>query len=301
MSSAKNNNCRFYEKEIPDVGDLVMVKVTQVTDTAAYADLLEYNGMEGMLPFTELTRKGFIKSIAKFVKVGKLEVAQVLRVDKQKGYIDLSKKQVTEHERRQCEEMFAKSKLVHSVMLHGSMETQTPLPEIMSTVAWPLYRSHGHAFDALKIAVTDPAAILGPLAISDKLREVIARSVVHRLKSKPSKLRVDLEVTNFTSKGIDAIKEVLLLGKNAGGVESGQLPIEVTIVAPPQYILRTQTESKDEGLKKLIEVVEQMQREMARLGGKVEVTVPPRVVGDDGEDVKPDGDEPKDDSDSGDE
>eukprot|EP00757_Euglenozoa_sp_SAG-D1_P019997 gene19997-7091_t len=47
-----------------------------------------------------------------------MEVGSVTRVDRDKGYIDLSKKQVTERDRRRCEDRFNKAKAVHSIMKH---------------------------------------------------------------------------------------------------------------------------------------------------------------------------------------
>ena len=42
----------------------------------------------------------------------------VLRVVKEKGYIDLSKRRVSKEDIQACEERYDKSKLVHSIMRH---------------------------------------------------------------------------------------------------------------------------------------------------------------------------------------
>lgn len=47
------------------------------------------------------------------INVGRQEVAMVLRVDKDKGYIDLSKRRVSPEDVEQLEEKFNKSKAVH--------------------------------------------------------------------------------------------------------------------------------------------------------------------------------------------
>jgi ribosomal protein S1 len=60
----------------------------------AYVALLEYNGIEGMILLSELSRRR-IRSISKLIKVGRQEPVMVLRVDKEKGYIDLSKRRVS--------------------------------------------------------------------------------------------------------------------------------------------------------------------------------------------------------------
>jgi translation initiation factor 2 subunit 1 len=68
-----------------------------VTENGAYVILLEYENMEGLILSTEVTRKR-VKSVKKFLKVGKQETMMVIRVDREKRYIDLSKKQVQPEE-----------------------------------------------------------------------------------------------------------------------------------------------------------------------------------------------------------
>lgn len=46
-----------------------------------------------MIPFTEVTKRR-VNTVSRLVKVGKIEIMMVLRVDPVKGYIDLSKKKV---------------------------------------------------------------------------------------------------------------------------------------------------------------------------------------------------------------
>jgi len=85
--------CRYYRNEFPEENELVVVKIRDVHDTGAYVNLLEYNEIEGMIPFTEVTKKR-VNTVSRLVKVGKVEIMMVLRVDPVKGYIDLSRKKV---------------------------------------------------------------------------------------------------------------------------------------------------------------------------------------------------------------
>ena len=63
----------------------------------AYVSLLEYGGIEGMILLSELSRRR-IRSVQKLIKVGRQEPVMVLRVDQEKGYIDLSKRRVSQEE-----------------------------------------------------------------------------------------------------------------------------------------------------------------------------------------------------------
>ena len=112
-------NCRMYENQFPEIDDVVMVQVRSIAEMGAYVCLLEYNNIEGMILLSELSRRR-IRSVNKLIRVGKQEVCMVLRVDKEKGYIDLSKRRVSAEDVAKCDERFNKSKAVHSIMRHIS-------------------------------------------------------------------------------------------------------------------------------------------------------------------------------------
>jgi len=60
-------DCRMYESKYPDVDDVVMVQVKSIAEMGAYVSLLEYNGIEGMILLSELSRRR-IRSITKLIK-----------------------------------------------------------------------------------------------------------------------------------------------------------------------------------------------------------------------------------------
>lgn len=64
-----------------------------------------------MILLSELSRRR-IRSINKLIRVGRNECVVVIRVDKDKGYIDLSKRRVSQEEIEKCEEKFAHAKCV---------------------------------------------------------------------------------------------------------------------------------------------------------------------------------------------
>lgn len=115
---------RYYEQRYPEVDELVMVQVRQIAEMGAYVKLLEYDNIEGMILLSELSRRR-IRSIQKLIRVGRNEVVVVLRVDKEKGYIDLSKRRVSPEDITKCEERYMKSKTVASIMRHVASKTPT--------------------------------------------------------------------------------------------------------------------------------------------------------------------------------
>lgn len=161
-----------------------------------------------MILLSELSRRR-IRSIQKLIRVGRNEVVVVLRVDKEKGYIDLSKRRVSPEDIIKCDERYNKSKVVHSIMRHVAEKTQTPLEELYESIGWPLNRKYGHAIDAFKLSITNPEVWNDIQFPSSAIEEELKSYISKRLTPQPTKLRADIEVTCFGYEGIDAIKTAL--------------------------------------------------------------------------------------------
>ena len=86
----------MYEANCPKVDMAMMIQVNNIADMGTYISLLEYN-FEGMIVFSKLSRRR-IRGMSSLIKVGRVEPVMVLRVDKEKGYIDLSKRRVSEED-----------------------------------------------------------------------------------------------------------------------------------------------------------------------------------------------------------
>ena len=277
----KNLDCRFYESKYPEIESLVMVNVRTIADMGAYVSLLEYNNIEGLILLSELSRRR-IRSINKLIRVGRNEVAMVLRVDKEKGYIDLSKRRVSPEDVAACEDKFNKAKAVHGVLRHLAERRKFYLEDLYERIAWPLYRKYGHAYDAFKIALAeeqgggsdtdDPFASLDvPSDVIDELKLYIRR----RLAPQPIKIRADVEVSCFTYDGIDAIRDALFAGIAVGTENS---PIKIRLIAPPIYVLSTMTLEKDAGIALLQKSIDVILEKISEKGGKMDVKMAPKAV-----------------------
>jgi translation initiation factor 2 subunit 1 len=280
----KNLDCRFYENRYPDIEEIVMVNVRNIADMGAYVSLLEYNNIEGMILLSELSRRR-IRSINKLIRVHRNEVVMVLRVDKDKGYIDLSKRRVSPEDVAKCEDRFNKAKAVHGVLRHLAERRSLYLEDLYDRIGWPLYKKYGHAYDAFKLALADEAiAGMGdtvkkdpfsgleiPPDMLDELKTYIRR----RLAPQPIKVRADVEVSCFTYEGIDAIKDALLSGMECGTENS---PIKVKLIAPPIYVLSTTTLDKDAGVALLNRAIAVIEEKITSKGGKMDVKMAAKAV-----------------------
>lgn len=76
---------RFYEEKLPKVNEIVITKVTRLDQMGVYCKLVEYGDIEGYIPTPELSQVR-VRKINHITKIGKQEIAVVLRVDKEKGF-----------------------------------------------------------------------------------------------------------------------------------------------------------------------------------------------------------------------
>lgn len=87
-------------KNLPEVGDLVVVTIKEVRNFGANVKLDEYPGKEGFIHIAEVAT-GWVKHIKDYLREGQRTVCKVLNVDTARGYVDLSLKRANEHQRRE--------------------------------------------------------------------------------------------------------------------------------------------------------------------------------------------------------
>lgn len=272
----ENNNCRMYKNMFPEQDDLVIVQVKNVAEMGAYVSLLEYNNVEGMILLSELSRRR-IRSINKLIRVGRTEIVVVLRVDEEKGYIDLSKRRVSPEDMAKCEEKYNKSKAVHSIMRHVSETCKIRQEDLYKQFGWDLYKKYGHAYDAFKLIIQEPDKVLSKYEIRDDVKQALMSNITRRLTPQPTKLRADIELTCFGYQGIDAIKRALKAGE---ALSSEEMQIKIKLVAPPLFVMMTTSLDKDLGVAKLNEAVDVITASVEKEGGNVHVKAAARAVTD---------------------
>lgn len=269
--------CRFYENKYPNLDDLVVVNVRSIAEMGAYVSLLEYDNIEGMILLSELSRRR-IRSINKLIRVGRNEVVVVLRVDEEKGYIDLSKRRVAPEDMAKCEEKYNKAKAVHSIMRHVAYLCKYNVEHLYEKIAWPLAKRYGDAYEAFKLSILKPDEVFEGVEFpNEQVKEELVKNITRRLTPQAMRLRADIEVTCFTYGGIESIKEGLRV---AADMSTEEHPIKIKLDATPVYVVTTTSLDKASGTAALEAAIEAIAAKMQELGGSCTVKNPPYAVSD---------------------
>jgi len=273
-------SCRYYENKYPEIDDVVMVNIKSFADMGAYVHLLEYNNIEGMILLSELSRRR-IRSINKLIRVGRTEPVVVIRVDEDKGYIDLSKRRVSPEDVEQCTEVFSKAKAVNSILRHVAsilkFKTDEELEDLYRKTAWHFEaktKKKGSSYDWFKQAVQDPS-LLDECGLDDKTKQALLENIQQKLTQQAVKIRADVEVACYSYEGIDAVKDALRAGI---ACSTEAVPIRINLIAPPLYVMTTSTPEKQEGLNALTTACKAIEDRITALGGSFNTQMAPKVV-----------------------
>lgn len=259
-----------------------MVNVRSIAEMGAYVHLLEYNNIEGMILLSELSRRR-IRSINKLIRLGRNECVVVIRVDKDKGYIDLSKRRVSPEEVVKCEERYAKAKAVNSILRHvGELlnyKSDSQLEELYTKTAWKFdekFKKPTACYEIFKHAVTNPET-LDECDIDEKTKQVLLENIKRRLTPQSVKIRADIEVACTNYEGVDAVKRALRKGLE---LSTETMAVKINLIAPPLYVVTTQTLERSDGLNMLNSALQAIKASIEEAGGMFNIQLQPKVVSD---------------------
>jgi translation initiation factor 2 subunit 1 len=274
-----NLKCRMYENKYPEIDELVTVRVTKMEDLSVSVILLEYNDIEGMVLLSELTNRRRVRSICKLATVGKQETMVTLRVDPTKGYVDLSKRRITPDEIAKQDARFIKSKTVHNIMCYVATTTNTDLEVLYEMFGWSLYKKFNHAYDAFKIAVTDPDSVFHEYNLPENILNCLLIQIRHRLTSNPVRICAEFELICFDTDGANIINEVL--SESYKIHETNDVKLKISVISPPLYTISTITTDKTTGIKCIKKTFESINNYIIDKNGEFFIKSDPRIIGDD--------------------
>lgn len=237
-----DTTCHMYKNSLPKEGDLVVVKIISVDDLGARCQLLEYGGIEGMMPSTEYSRK-HIKSIKKLIRPGNKDVLCVINVDNLRSYIDLSKKNVTQNEIVAANDKFYKSNFVHNILRHIAVSIPCQngefisLKDLYNQLVWPMYDDYEHAFNGLQLAAKN-YMILDKYGLPQPVYDLLHKMVEVRFAEQPKTVSCVLEVSCIGRDGIKAVKASLLKALSVDKekyVSNETNEIKIQLIKSPEY------------------------------------------------------------------
>jgi len=258
----ENNKTTEQKNQWPEPGDLVMATANTIMDYGAYANLDEYN-RRGFLHISEIS-SARIRNVHDFVRENQKLVLKVLRVDIEKGHIDLSLRRVNKRERIEKIKSWKKDRKAEALLDEVARRANLPKNEAYQKIAVPLDEKYG-LYEGFENALKDGPEILVKLGISEDLAKIIAKVAEERIKIKTVKVQGILEVRCPKPNGVKCIKDAFKDAKKSNKMKNSK--IEFSVIAAPKYQIEVWAENWKRAQEILEKVSENVVENITNTGG----------------------------------
>ena len=215
-------------QRLPEEGEIVIATVTQVTGHGAYVTLDEYNNMTGFLHISEIAT-GWIRNIERYIRPKQKAVLKVIKVNKVRGEVDTSLKQVSGEER--------KSKLIEvkkndkaATFLDFIKSKLKLTDETVKEIEDVLLQKYDYLYDAFEAVSRKGLDAIQNINLSPEIKNAIEEAS-KRIPIPVVEISGIMEITLKKPNGIEIIKSTLA---NAEG-SKGSANSTITYIGAPRY------------------------------------------------------------------
>jgi len=220
----------------PEPGELVVGRIDEIEDFGVFVDLLEYEDKRGLCHISEVA-SGWIKNVRDHVSVDQRVVAKVLDVDESAQQIDLSLKDVNDHQRKDKIQEWKNERKADNWMEQSFGDDISD--EKYAAVGNELLAEFGSMYAGFEEAAIHGAEALEDTDLDDEEIEAIVKTARENVSVPYVKVTgyVDLQV--FDGDGVDMLKEALQAAEGNGEVPE-EVELDVTYVGSPEYRIKVQ-------------------------------------------------------------
>lgn len=248
---------------MPQESELVLCTVTKIQFNSVFANLDEYPGKHGMIHISEIS-PGRIRNIRDYVKEGKKVVCVILRINIERGHIDLSLRRVNKNQQRKKNEQIKKEmkaeKIIEFIAKQAKLKTIDLYKEIMSKIS----DEYEYLADFFEDFVADNAK-LDVLGLDKDMTKNLEEVVRQRVTLPTVIISGNLIINVFESNGVEIIKKAL---EKAEKIDKEQ--IQVYYLGAGKYDLKIESEDYKTAEKLLKKVNDSIEKSFKKVDGNFE-------------------------------
>lgn len=218
----------------PEAGDYVVCNVTNVTDFGAYVELEEYKNREGFIHISEI-KAGWVKYVRDYIREGQKVVCKVLNTDKSRGHIDLSLKDVNDHQKRAKVQLW-KNEQKAERWLEIASENAGLDPHNIEELFFFLADSFGSTYAAFEEAAVSGASVFDDMDIDMKMKESIVSVARENIKDSFVEIAGYVDISSSAPDGVEIIRQALRDAYDS--VTDENVRVEIHYVGAPRYRIK---------------------------------------------------------------
>ncbi|WP_435152852.1 translation initiation factor IF-2 subunit alpha [Haladaptatus sp. DFWS20] len=247
----------------PEPGELVVGKVDEIEDFGVFIDLEEYEDKRGLVHVSEVA-SGWIKNVRDHVSEGQTVVCKVFDVDEGSQQIDLSIKDVNEHQRSDKIQDWKNEQKADKWMSLAFGEEMTD--EKYTQVANELYAEFGSIYDGFEQAAIHGSEALETTELSDEEIDALVETARENVSVPYVNVTGYVDLRSPGKDGVDGIKEALKAAEGNGDIPD-EVELDVTYVGAPEYRIKVRAPNYKTAEAQLEESVARAEVAMEEVGG----------------------------------
>ncbi len=253
------------KQEWPERGELVLATVKKVTDYGAYVTLEEYGDKEGLLHRNEISTS-WIRNIRNHVREGQKLVLKVLRVDRNKKHIDLSRKRVTKSQRIGKIYAFKHERKAETFLRITAEKLHKPFEEVTEKAAVPMEETYGDVYTALEEANRQGSDALTKVGIPQDIADTLAKLAQEKIRPPLVEVKGVLQLSINKPNGVNIIKDALHTAQRVSTPNTAK--VHIYTIASPRYRLKVEAENYKQAETILQKASEAATKAILKAGGK---------------------------------
>ncbi len=197
----------------PEEDELVLCTVSTVQYHSVFVKLDEYDRV-GLVHISEVA-PGRIRNIRDYVKEGKKIVCKVLRVNKEKGHIDLSLRRVNEAQKKQKLNSVKQEQLAEKIIEYAAKSIKESVESVYKKTAEPLLKKFGSlylAFESVSRGELDLEQFF-----DKKFAKELKEQIAQRIKPAEVEVEGEMKIQVYDPEGVSIVKEALKKAESAKG------------------------------------------------------------------------------------
>jgi len=219
----------------PEPGELVVGRVDEIEDFGVFVDLLEYEDKRGLCHISEVA-SGWIKNVRDHVNTDQRVVAKVLDVDQSAQQIDLSLKDVNDHQRKdKIQEWKNEQKADNWMELAFGEEISD---DRYTAIANALLAEFASLYDGFEQAAIHGTEALADVDLDDEEIDAIVETARENVSVPYVTVTGYVDLTSPDG-GVDVIQDALKAAEGNGEIPE-EVDLDVTYVGAPEYRIEVQ-------------------------------------------------------------
>ncbi len=196
----------FYKKTgFPEEDEIVLCTVTKIFPHSVFVDLDEY-GKSGLVHISEIAA-GRIRNIRDYIVEGKKIVCKVLRINQEKGHIDLSLRRVNEVQRRQKTEAIKQEQKAEKILEYFAREHKQDIKKLYDSIAPKIFDDYEYIHQCFADVVEKDISL--DKYVDKKTAEKLKELVLDRIKPAKVIIKGEFKIKLFEEEGVEIIRKTL--------------------------------------------------------------------------------------------